>query len=1087
MPESPCCSKCGALLPADAPAGLCPKCLVQAGFESEKAQQPSVGSGDPAVQPTLKSPAHSGAGFEPPSPAELAPLFPQLEILELLGKGGMGAVYKARQRGLDRLVAVKILPPEIGHDAAFAERFTREARALARLNHPHIVAVYDFGQTPSPQPSPQGGEGILSSPLAPPLHQPGRGAGGERSLFYIVMEYVDGVNLRQTIQTGGLTPQSALAIVPQICEALQFAHDEGIVHRDIKPENILIDKKGRVKIADFGLAKLTGQDSRENLLTGTHQVMGTLRYMAPEQMQGSREVDHRADIYSLGVVFYELLTGELPLGRFAPPSKKVQVDVRLDEVVLRALEQDPEQRYQHASQIKTDVETVTGSPAAPPASPAAPDHERGNDLLLDEIDRSARTLQHFALLGGLSLLALGILLVPMSPPFIPLAVVMGAGGIGLLIVAGRTKQQWEVEYCGHSVRFENSVFTSGCLMIDGKIVALGGIGMRTELSGRIPRGLGAGDRIVAMTWAGFLSFRCRLVVQRQISSALKQNEIWPSVAIAARGESTSFTTAGDAAPPPNRPKLVPVLAAANLVGAIVLMLFSAMEETTTFSESVSSIWQMWGQVDAVLTFVVSAGLFAASVGLLLWKPWARKVTLGVCIFGLASLVFDAPYLARGALPELYSEIQKSLIAEGVSPDVLDFAAMSTFVGVFGGMLLVGLVWLIGQLVYFTRPRIIAAFEGAGVVTPSVTSPARNAPAVLGVRRRVPIAVWILLAGFFSILFFCGVLYIVDWTHRPASDSTAIAPAQQESASGNPAAESSSGWVMAPNGPELTDGFAQAVLKLRPEKVEAVNVALQEAHRKYLTLEQEHSARDINDAGRVVTTIRPFPGPLSKLEDHLWSQLDAILDSSQQSIARLNLHLHPRPVQPPMALNEIVAPGFFGWGKEGAKIEIWRVGTWFHWQVSTRGYADAEQRQAQLPDELHRFWKDAISDEGRIQGIWKYLASMRDGQITAPEELASWNVTFVKGQYTEQPADRFEKGTYKLDPMKSPKTIDCLLTEGPHKGLPVAGIYEWDGDTLKICWAHWGSLQHPQEFSAAPGSQRALIVLKRADAAVVPEN
>jgi predicted Ser/Thr protein kinase len=322
MTEQAPCPKCGTQLPADAPVGLCPKCLVQAGFESE-----------PQPAPTAASPPSSR--FEPPAVADLAGKFPQLEILELLGKGGMGAVYKARQRGLDRLVAVKVLPPEIGHDGAFAERFTREARALARLSHNHIVSVFDFGQADG--------------------------------LFYIVMEYVDGVNLRQTIQTGKLTPAEALAIVPQICEALQFAHDEGIVHRDIKPENILIDKRGRVKIADFGLAKLMasgGRESPDALLTATHQVMGTLRYMAPEQMQGSREVDHRADIYSLGVIFYELLTGELPMGKFAPPSKKVQIDVRLDEIVLRALEPDPEQRYQHASEVKTDVQTVSSSALA---------------------------------------------------------------------------------------------------------------------------------------------------------------------------------------------------------------------------------------------------------------------------------------------------------------------------------------------------------------------------------------------------------------------------------------------------------------------------------------------------------------------------------------------------------------------------------------------------------------------------------------------------------------------------------------------------------------------------------------------------
>jgi predicted Ser/Thr protein kinase len=275
--------------------------------------------------------------FQPPDPEELAGHFPQLEILELLGVGVMGAVYKARQPGLDRLVALKILPPEVGRDPAFAERFAREARAMARLTHPNILAIHDSGQA--------------------------------AEFYYFVMEFVDGVNLRQTFATGELTPQQALAVVPQICDALQYAHDEGIVHRDIKPENILLDKRGRVKIADFGLAKLLGKAPAEFTLTGTGQVMGTLHYMAPEQMERPLEVDHRVDIYSLGVVFYEMLTGELPIGRFAPPSKKARVDVRLDEVVLRALENAPERRYQHASQIKTDVESV-GRQTEPQAAAA---------------------------------------------------------------------------------------------------------------------------------------------------------------------------------------------------------------------------------------------------------------------------------------------------------------------------------------------------------------------------------------------------------------------------------------------------------------------------------------------------------------------------------------------------------------------------------------------------------------------------------------------------------------------------------------------------------------------------------------------
>jgi predicted Ser/Thr protein kinase len=308
------CPSCQKTLPPNVPLGLCPECLIKSGFNT------GTDPGNPGKE----------SGFVPPPVEELRKLFPQLEIIELIGKGGMGAVYKARQLALDRLVALKILPPGSADDAGFAERFNREARALARLNHPHIVAVHDFGQT-----------------------------GGQP---YLLMEFVDGLNLRQVEQAGRLTPEQALEIVPQICDALQFAHNEGVVHRDIKPENILLDKKGRVKITDFGIAKIVGVPAGKGSLTGAKDVLGTPHYMAPEQVEKPSTVDHRADIYSLGVVFYELLTGELPLGKFQPPSRKVQMDVRLDEVVLHALEKEPERRYQQASQVKTDVETIAATP-----------------------------------------------------------------------------------------------------------------------------------------------------------------------------------------------------------------------------------------------------------------------------------------------------------------------------------------------------------------------------------------------------------------------------------------------------------------------------------------------------------------------------------------------------------------------------------------------------------------------------------------------------------------------------------------------------------------------------------------------------
>lgn len=316
MDEVKRCPRCGAELAADAAQGLCPKCLFDVGM-APQSEAP-------------RTTASAASGFVPPLPADLNAQFPHLDFLELLGKGGMGAVYKAKQRSLDRVVAVKILPPEVGLDPNFADRFTREARALARLNHPHIVAIHDFGH-----------------------------AG---NFYFFVMEFVDGVNLRMALRAHQLTPPQALQVVPQICDALQYAHEEGIVHRDIKPENILLDKRGRVKIADFGLAKLLGKTAEDLTLTGTKQIVGTVPYMAPEQIEGSQDVDHRADIYSLGVTFYEMLTGELPLGRFPPPSRKVEIDVRLDEVVLRTLEKSPDLRYQQAGEIKVEVETISRTP-----------------------------------------------------------------------------------------------------------------------------------------------------------------------------------------------------------------------------------------------------------------------------------------------------------------------------------------------------------------------------------------------------------------------------------------------------------------------------------------------------------------------------------------------------------------------------------------------------------------------------------------------------------------------------------------------------------------------------------------------------
>ncbi len=383
MTEKRLCPKCGAELSPDAAQGMCPKCLLDAGFESHAAgDERKDTSNEPktpemAAAETLPPDDSATDSFATPQLESLARQFPQLDNLEFLGRGGMGVVYKARQRQLNRMVAVKILTPRLADDPAFAERFTREAQALALLNHPNIVQIHDFGQTDE--------------------------------FFYFVMEFVDGVNLRALIHDGKLNPEDALEIVPQICEALQFAHDEGIVHRDIKPENILVDKKGRVKIADFGIAKLLGRELEDVSLTGTGELMGTLGYMAPEQLQQAHAVDHRADIFSLGVVFYEMLTGQLPIGKFEPPSKKVQLDVRLDEVVLRSLESEPTKRYQHAGDVKTDVEAISSSANRQSVNPAtqlrtADEEEQDNGGDVDAIDAAQERVQW----PGIGLLVVGI-------------------------------------------------------------------------------------------------------------------------------------------------------------------------------------------------------------------------------------------------------------------------------------------------------------------------------------------------------------------------------------------------------------------------------------------------------------------------------------------------------------------------------------------------------------------------------------------------------------------------------------------------------------------------------------------------------
>jgi serine/threonine protein kinase len=313
------CPECGATVPAGTPQDDCPGCLLKIGF----------------------APAHTGSAGESSetkpsalavkSPDELAPIFPRYEILGLIGVGGMGAVYKARQPQLNRLVALKVMTGQQGDDPSFAERFAREARILASLSHPQIVTIFDFGTA--------------------------------QGTPFLVMEFVDGMSLREALNRGIVTRDDAVWIIPQICQALHHAHAEGIVHRDIKPENVLISNTGEVKVVDFGLAKASQPRPQSFALTEADQRLGTPYYMAPEQMERLDQVDHRADIFAVGVLLYEILTGKVPRGRFESPSSIVAVDSRFDAIINHTLENDPDRRYQSVDELQSHITSITTLPS----------------------------------------------------------------------------------------------------------------------------------------------------------------------------------------------------------------------------------------------------------------------------------------------------------------------------------------------------------------------------------------------------------------------------------------------------------------------------------------------------------------------------------------------------------------------------------------------------------------------------------------------------------------------------------------------------------------------------------------------------
>ncbi|RKH52623.1 serine/threonine-protein kinase [Corallococcus aberystwythensis] len=348
----------------EVPAGVVPAAAEGRNAPSSGVALPAAAPGAQALEPGLAPELENGATLvraetpgvkAPRAPVNTGlraienaetmltgakPELPGLELLEVLGRGGMGEVWLARQRSLGRTVAVKVLPPRLAKDGEFVSRFDKEATALAALSHPNIVQIID------------------------------RGVQGEH--YYFVMEYVEGQSLRHALSgRDPLTPAQALKVLVQVARAVECAHAKNIIHRDLKPENILLDGRMHAKVADFGLAGIREPDSEKHL-TATAVAMGTLNYMAPEQRRDAKNVDGRADLFSLGVMMYEALTGELPVGRFKLPSERVRgLDPRLDPVVEKLLETDREARYATATEVCEALEALVSASSSPHVAPAS--------------------------------------------------------------------------------------------------------------------------------------------------------------------------------------------------------------------------------------------------------------------------------------------------------------------------------------------------------------------------------------------------------------------------------------------------------------------------------------------------------------------------------------------------------------------------------------------------------------------------------------------------------------------------------------------------------------------------------------------
>jgi serine/threonine protein kinase len=383
-------------------------------------------------------------------------------IVRLLGRGGMGEVYLAEDTRLSQTVALKFLPPSLAADPLRFEQFHNEVRVARQVSHPNVCRVYDIGE--------------------------------DAGRLFLSMEYVEGDDLAKALSDGPLDEARAIDVTRQLCAGLAAVHASGVLHRDLKPANVMLDRDGRVRIMDFGLAGIG---------TEAGSTSGTPGYMAPEQLSGAAATV-QSDIYALGLVLFEVFTGRRRFtartleelkrqhaeGSASPTGWLSTLDSSVTRAIMACLDVDPMRRPGSALDVSAMTQTV----------------------LLDASATAKRLLQQIVPVTAVLALVVGTVLWLLGD--VAIGVTAVSASLVLAVISTRLSLNWVVHHKGHRIRFENHPFLGERLFIDDVLVARGGVGLRKTLRGTIERGDGAGERITATSVAGPRVFSCRIVSER---------------------------------------------------------------------------------------------------------------------------------------------------------------------------------------------------------------------------------------------------------------------------------------------------------------------------------------------------------------------------------------------------------------------------------------------------------------------------------------------------------------------------------------------------------------------------------------------